>query len=369
MMILVVNTGSTSIKLETVEMGQGMATPLHGERYQTDGAGPEELLAEFLTGRTPPDAVVHRVVHGGRLVESHLISAAIEAEIESLSNLAPLHNPVALSWIAACRRKLSLPQVAVFDTAFFAALPAAAKSYALPPDLTEQYGIRRYGFHGIAHRAMWRRWVDLRSDLPHGGRLITVQLGGGCSITATREGTPQDTSMGFSPTEGLVMATRCGDIDPGAILTLLRQKDMTPDLVERLINERSGLLGLSGRSADMRNLIDASDPQARLAVDLYCHRLRKYIGAYQAVLGGVDGIAFGGGVGENMPGVRARALENMQWCGIDIDAEVNNGARGSETRISTDDSRVDVRVVPVDETAILAEEAYAVLTGQEGMSS
>lgn len=364
MKILVVNTGSRSIKLAFVVMQDLAPKHTRAAAYQAPEGDPAALLQQFLRNAGRPDAVVHRVVHGGsELVDSRLIDDALETRIDALGEFAPLHNPVALQWIRACRRELATPQVAVFDSAFFSTLPEAAAHYAIPQQLATEYGIRRYGFHGIAHRALWRRWCTLRPDLPAGGRLITLQLGGGCSIAALRNGKPLDTSMGFSPSEGLVMATRCGDIDPSAIVHLLRSVHMPAGDVERLINEQSGLLGLSGRSADLRELIDDPDPAARLAVEVYCRRLRKYIGAYLALLGGADGIVFGGGVGEHMPAVRERVLAGMQWCGITVDAAANRQAREGEARIGG--GSVEVRVIPADETAILAEEAGRVLQGRE----
>ena len=362
MNILVINTGSTSVKLAVMAVNDDRSRAIHTARYQAYAQDADALLQEFLSGATPPDACVHRVVHGGDdLVDSRVIDAGIVSAIEALASLAPLHNPVALSWIRACGRQLKVPQVAVFDTAFFNSMPDVAKSYAIPSDRAEVSGIRRYGFHGIAHRAMWQRWCELRPDLPAGGKLISIQLGGGCSITAIQNGVPQDTSMGFSPAEGLVMATRCGDIDAGAIVHLIRNKGMTAEMVEQLINTQSGLLGLSGKSADMQDLIDSPAARSRLAVDMYCYRLKKYIGAYQAALGGADGIVFGGGVGEHMPQVRARTLADMQWCGIEIDATANQRAQGDEMQISGTGSRVDIRVLPVDEAAILVSEARQAL--------
>lgn len=360
MRILAVNTGSSSIKLDTVVIDERSVSVLQRGRHHLDEADPGTLLNRQLATGTP-EAVVHRIVHGGDLHSSALVDDAVEAEIAALTNLAPLHNPRALHWLRLCRRRLDVPQIAVFDTAFFASLPAVARSYAIPPRLADSQRIRRYGFHGIAHRAMWRRWCALHPELPNGGRLITIQLGGGCSIAAILRGAPLDTSMGFSPAEGLVMATRCGDIDPGVMVHLARAADMPPERLERLINTESGLLGLSGRSADLRDLIEDDAPASRLAVDLYCYRLRKYIGAYQAVLGQADGIVFGGGVGEHMPQVRAAALADMQWCGVELDTAANRHARGDEARISVAGGRVEVWAIPVDETAILAEEAYRVL--------
>lgn len=366
MRILTINTGSTSIKLDAFDADGSGADPVQKGRYRPGEGSPESLLETFLSkvGKDTIDAAVHRVVHGGaELVETCLIGDDTEKTIERLAEIAPLHNPIASRWIRASRQLLDVPQVAVFDTAFYARMPETASHYALPPALFEQHAVRRYGFHGIAHCAMWRRWRALRPDLPEGGRLISLQLGGGCSITAVKKGVPQDTSMGFSPVEGLVMASRSGDIDPSVIFYLMRHQGLTPEAVEQLLNKHSGLLGLSEKSADMPDLIDDPDPKCRLAVELYCYRARKYIGAYQAVLGGVDGIVFGGGVGEHMPEVRARILTGMQWCGIELDDEANGNALGQEARIDGVNSRVDIRVLPVNEAGLLIEEAYAMLQG------
>ncbi|HEY9198512.1 MAG TPA: acetate/propionate family kinase [Gammaproteobacteria bacterium] len=368
--LLAVNTGSASVKLDAVEYDGRRLRHVHAGRYDSTQCDPDALLQDFLSLIEPPQAVVHRVVHGGDvLVESRIVDAATESAIDALGTLAPLHNPIALRWIRACRRLLDVDQIAVFDTAFFRDLPPVARSYAIPERLSAQLGIRRYGFHGIAHQAMWRRWCRLRPDLPDGGRLISIQLGGGCSIAAIRNGAPQDISMGFTPLEGLMMATRSGDLDPGAVLRLLKRHPGAPEAVERLLNEQSGLLGVSENSADMRVLIDAEDARSHFAVELYCYRIRKYIGAYMAVLGGADGIVFGGGVGEHSPPIRAAALENLHWCGILPDAEANRGALGAEARIGSAASRVDLRVVHVDETAILAAEAYAVMRGRASVSA
>ena len=247
-----------------------------------------------------------------------------------------------------------VPQVAVFDTAFYARLPAVAATYALPRELAARHGLRRYGFHGLAHQALWSRWRELRPDVADGGRLISFQLGAGCSVTAVERGAARDTSMGFSPLEGLVMATRSGDIDPALVTYLQRVEDLSAEESERLLNERSGLLGISGVSGDMRKLLAADDPHARLAVELYCYRARKYLGAYMAVLGGADAILFGGGVGENAAGVRARILAGFEWAGIRLDAAENSAAAGREGRLSAVDSRMDAWVIPVDEARILA---------------
>jgi acetate kinase len=310
-------------------------------------------------------AVAHRVVHGGeRLVSSCRLDTEAEAEIERLSVLAPLHNPGTLRWLRAARALLgpAIPQVGVFDTSFYAHLPAVARVYAIPAALAGQLGARRYGFHGLAHRAMWQRWRKLQ-PVNGGGRVISLQLGAGCSVTATEDGVARDTSMGFSPLEGLVMATRCGDIDPGLVLYLQRHAGWSAAGVEEMLNEQSGLLGLSGLSGDMRVLLQSDDVNARLAVDLYCYRARKYIGAYMTVVGPPHAILFGGGVGENLPEIRRRILDGLVWCGVALDEATNATAGVKECCISARDSRVQVWVMPVDEEAVLAQEAVEVLAG------
>jgi acetate kinase len=235
-------------------------------------------------------------------------------------------------------------------------MPDVSKVYALPGDLCEKHGIRRYGFHGIAHKAMIRRLKELRPDSTKGGRVISIQLGSGCSITALKNGSPIDTSMGFSPLEGLVMSSRPGDIDPGIVVYLQKAAGFSIEETERLLNVSSGLLGISGISGDMRSLLESSEPSARLAIDIYCYRARKYIGAYAAALGGVDAILIGGGVGENAPVIRGKILENMEWCGMNLDESANADTIGKQGRISAHTSSAEIWVIQVDEAAVLAEE-------------
>lgn len=361
--LLTVNAGSSSLRLAA---------------YAADGAGLKLLASRHFGGSPPGDgaleafleeekiggvaAVAHRVVHGGsRLTAACRIDGEVEAEIRRLAPLAPLHNPPALTWIGRSRALLgeATPQVAVFDTAFYAGLPAVAATYALPRSLTRRHDARRFGFHGLAHEAMWRRWRAL-SPRP-GAAAISLQLGAGCSITAVRDGAPVDTSMGYSPLEGLVMATRAGDVDPGLLLHLQRAEGLAPQDMERLLNEESGLLGLSGTTGDMQRLGADPSPAARLAVDVYCYRARKYVGAYFAALGGADAILFGGGVGEHAPAVRWSILAGLQRLGIELDAEANRAAVGRAARISAPGSAVEAWVVPVDEAGLLAEKAMALL--------
>ena len=330
------------------------------------------MLNSFLEQNAIGDvrAVAHRIVHGGiAFFASCVLDATVERALVALTELAPLHLPIALDWVTLCRATFGpdVPQIAVFDTAFFAALPAVAQRYAIPLDLQKTHGVRRFGFHGLAHDSMLRRIEHLRPDLDRGGRIISLQLGAGCSITAIDRGVPQDTSMGFSPLEGLVMSTRSGDIDAGLLTFLERTAGFTAEKLERLLNMESGLLGLSGLSGDMRTLLTSKNPDAEFAIELYCYRIRKYIGAYIAVLGGTDVIVFGGGVGEHSPEVRERILAGMEWCGVTLDPDRNDAARGTEetdARISISPGPVDVWVVAVDESAVLAREAAGVLRGR-----
>jgi acetate kinase len=362
--LLTVNAGSSSLRLSAYAASGARARALCSRHFSGSSAG-DGALEAFLKEEALSDieAVAHRVVHGGpRLAAPCRIDAAVEAEIRRLAPLAPLHNPAALKWIERCRLVLgaATPQVAVFDTGFYAGLPAVAATYALPQEIARRHDVRRYGFHGLAHEAMWRRWRSLRPR-PGAAAAISLQLGAGCSITAVRDGAAVDTSMGYSPLEGLVMATRAGDVDPGLLLYLQRAERLSPDEMERVLNERSGLLGLSGTTGDMRRL--GADPSraARLAVDVYCYRARKYVGAYLAALGGADAILFGGGVGEHAPAVRRGILAGLQRLGIELDEEANRAAAGREGRISAPGSAIEAWVVPVDEAALLAEKAVMLL--------
>lgn len=369
MIILTVNTGSSSVRLAAFACEGNRLTELVNVRHDLAADEPQAVVREFaqMHGLAGVDVSVHRVVHGGaNLATPRLLDQEVEQEINRLAPLAPLHNPASLQWIRATREALgaNVTQVAVFDTAFFKDLPELARTYAIPHALAKKHGLGRYGFHGLAHQAMWLKWRELQPNIPHGGRVISMQLGAGCSITAIDNGTPRDTSMGFSPLEGLMMATRSGDIDPGLVTFLQRQENLRPEQVDQLLNENSGLLGVSGASADMRQLLGSRDEHARLAVDLYCYRVRKYLGAYLAVLGGAEAIVFGGGVGENLPAVREKILAGMAWCGIEIDSKRNHGPCGA-LRVSSQESRIEVWTIPVDEATILAQEALTVIAAKE----
>ena len=368
MIVLTINTGSSTVRLALFKDDAALQRfTVVNNGHGTAAAQLRAFLHEQNVG--PVAVVAHRVVHGGNtLVTPCVVDARVEAEIERLAPLAPLHNPVALAWIRAAREVLGpgVTQVAVFDTAFYADLPEAARTYAIPHDLAHKHGLRRYGFHGIAHRALWQRWRQLRPDIREGGRVISAQLGAGCSMTAIERAAPRDTSMGFSPLEGLMMATRGGDMDPGVITYLQRREGLSPEVTERLLYYNCGLQGVAGES-DMRRLLAREDAQARLAVEMYCHRARKYLGAYLAVLGSADAILFGGGVGENAPFVRGKILADMEWAGIALDAQANRAAVATEACISRPQSRTEIWVIPVDEAAILAQEAVAVTRPHEAI--
>jgi acetate kinase len=373
MTILTVNTGSSSVRLAAFANDNGGLTELASVRYDLSVEEPEVMLKAFLGshGLAEIKLAVHRVVHGGMtLTASCLVDQEVEQEIGRVASLAPLHNRNALRWIRVSRTVLGrgIRQVAVFDTAFFKGLPEAARMYALPHALANKHRLRRYGFHGLAHQDMWWKWkgLQLQAGRGGGGRIISLQLGAGCSVTAIDNGLPQDTSMGFSPLEGLVMATRSGDVDPGLITFLLRHENLAAEQLDELLNEQSGLLGLSGITGDIRELIASPDKMAQLALDVYCYRVRKYIGAYLVVLGGADAIVFGGGVGENIPEVREKILAGMEWCGIEMDLNANRNAQKSSCfSISSEISRIAAWVIPVNEAAVLAREGTALLAATE----
>ena len=368
-LILTVNAGSSSVRLAAFR-GPDLE-PLASARYET-GTDVAGQLAGWLglLAIPTPTVVAHRLVHGGaRYTAPCLIDPALLGELPALSAIAPLHNPPAIALIHAARSCLgdSLPQVAVFDTGFYRNLPAAARSYALPAALCTAHDLRRYGFHGLAHEALLTAWGERRDAAWQQGRpparVISLQLGAGCSITASVNGAPIDTSMGFSPLEGLVMATRCGDLDPGILLYLLREAGMPLRDLDALLNRESGLLGLSGVSGDVSRLLATDSDAARLALDVYCRRITRYIGAYLALLGGADAILFGGGVGENVPVIRERVLATLGFAGVNVDTTANlrycgdNQAATGDGRISPADSPVEVWVIPVNEARVMARAA------------
>lgn len=387
--VLVLNAGSSSLKYQVVDPASG-AAPVHGivERIgsgsarlthaDASGAGTQDLdvddhraalaavhdaLERSGIGESDLRAVGHRVVHGGpRLTRAHLVDDAVLTEIEHLARLAPLHNPPAVEGIRSAQAAYpGLPQVAAFDTAFFADLPPAAATYAVDRALLEREEVRRYGAHGISHEyvaAEAARFLG-RPD----AALVVLHLGNGASAAAVRAGRPVDTSMGLTPLEGLVMGTRAGDLDPGILLHLMRHAGLDLDALEDLLHHRSGLEGLAGRH-DFRDLlaaVDAGDEAARTAYDVYCHRLRKYVGAYLAVLGGADAVVFTAGIGEHVPRLRADALAGLTRLGISVDPARNEASATGPRRISPDDSPVAVLVVPTNEELSIARQAVALL--------
>ncbi|HEX5607499.1 MAG TPA: acetate kinase [Candidatus Binatia bacterium] len=313
------------------------------------------------------DAIAHRVVHGGDLfTEAAVIDEKTLARIESLDDLAPLHNPAAVSGIHAARKifRSTVPMTAVFDTAFHHTIPETAATYAIPYDLAAKHRIRRYGFHGMAHQYSMLRYAALSGVSPERVKLVTLHLGNGCSACAIRDGRSVETSMGFTPLEGLVMGTRSGDLDPALVSFLARKENVDAAEVERWLNQRSGLLGLSGRSNDMRELLSRyeNDQRARLAIDVFCYRARKYLGAYLAALGGAQAIVFSGGIGENAPAIRESICREMAWCGLRLDTERNNAAIAVAAAIAAPDARIGVHVIPSDEEAIIAAETACLLS-------
>ena len=301
------------------------------------------------------------MVHGGeKFNQSVLIDEEVIEKIKECYDVAPLHNPVNMAGIDAVTELMpGIPQVAVFDTAFHQTMPKEAYMYAIPYRLYEEYGIRRYGFHGTSHRYVSRRACEFL-DIPYEKqRIITCHIGNGGSITAIRDGKSIDTSMGLTPTEGLMMGTRVGDIDPGAITFIMEKDRINTKGVSNLINKRSGVLGVSGISSDMRDIdaaIAQGNERAKLALDMYIYRIIKYIGAYTAVLDGVDVIVFTGGVGENQQSLRQRVCDHLSYLGVKIDAEVNAASRGEEKLISTPDSKVKIVVIPTDEEMMIAKD-------------
>lgn len=313
------------------------------------------------------DAVGHRVVHGGeKFASSVLIDNEVIQQVKDCYDLAPLHNPANITGIEAITSLMpDVPQVGVFDTAFHQTMPAKSFMYALPYKYYKEDGVRRYGFHGTSHRYVSQRAAEyLGLDLTK-TKMVTCHIGNGGSITAVDGGKSVDTSMGLTPTEGLMMGTRTGDVDPGAITYLMTKHGMSADDVQKLINKESGVAGVSGISNDMREIeaaVNAGDERAKLALDMYELRIIKYIGAYAAEMGGLDVIVFTGGVGENQTGVRLNVCEPLKFMGVEVDAAVNAGVRGEEALISTAGSRVKVVVIPTDEELMIARDTKDIVS-------
>lgn len=317
------------------------------------------------------NAVGHRVVHGGeRFAESALIDDKVLKGIEDCIDLAPLHNPNNIKGITAAREILgkSVPQVAVFDTSFHHSLPEQVYLYAVPYHLYRRHRIRRYGFHGTSHRYVAFRYRFLRGLTREQTNIITLHLGNGCSAAAIKGGSSVDTSMGMTPLEGLVMGTRSGDLDPAIVGFIARKEGMSASEVETLLNTQSGLLGVSGLTNDMRELQaelkEHDDRRVRLAIEIFCYRARKYIGAYLAAMGGADAVVFTGGIGENSPDIRARICAGMNWAGLQIDAAKNEEMIGREGQISGEQSKLLAYAIPTDEELLIARDTVRVILGE-----
>ena len=406
MKVLVLNCGSSSVKFQLVEisagagqdtedrlLAKGLVENIGGDailKCETAGKPAVKESGEVLehkiavervldllvrpdTGalkdRREIEAVGHRVVHGGeRFKTSVLITDDVVRGIEDCFDMAPLHNPPNVKGYRAVRDVLGdVPQVAVFDTSFHQTMEPSAYLYGLPYVLYQRHGIRRYGFHGTSHRFVSQRLALLMDKDPAdpGLRLITCHLGNGCSVAAIRGGRSIDTSMGFTPLEGLVMGTRSGDLDPAIIMHVMRKEELGPWEVNALLNKHSGLIGVSGVSNDMRSLLDAEaagDERAKLAVDVFCYRLKKYVAAYVGALGGVDGLAFAGGIGENAPVVRERTLAGLAALGLELDAERNRAARGQDADIGAAGARARVFVVPTNEELLIARDTAGIVS-------
>ena len=398
MKILVLNCGSSSIKYKLYEMttkevlAQGGIEKLglpdsflkfkmpDGSKKTIEKNMPEhtvgvQLIFDTLTNPeygcikslSEIDAVGHRLVHGGeKFNTSVVITPEVIEQMKACTDLAPLHNPANLKGVAAVSAILpNVPQVGVFDTAFHQTMPAHAYMYALPYEYYTQYGVRRYGFHGTSHRYVSRRACEFLGVDYEKTKIITVHVGGGGSITAIKDGKSIDTSMGLTPVEGLVMGTRSGDVDLGAITYLMDKLNLSVADLNTIINKKSGVLGASGVSSDMRDIEDAiskGNERAKLALEMFEYRLLKYIGAYTAALNGVDVIVFTGGIGENQTITREYICEGLNYLGVKYDKELNAKSRGEEIEISTPDSKVRVVVIPTDEELTIATDTMNLVT-------
>jgi acetate kinase len=358
MRILVLNCGSSSLKWRLFDGTHTVAGGLV-ERVTDHGEALREVMSTVdLSGL---EAVGHRMVHGGlAFTQPTLVDDTVMGAVVELIPLAPLHNPSNIAGIRQARRMLpDVPQVAVFDTAFHRSMPPVNSSYAIDPDLAAENGIIRYGFHGTSHAYVSRQTAKLLGREPEEVNVITLHLGNGASACAVKAGRSFATSMGLSPLEGLVMGTRCGNIDPAIVFHLHRVANMPMSEIDDLLNKRSGLLGLCGDS-DMREVLRREDAQARLALDIYCSRIKSYVGAYFALLGGAHAITFTAGVGENSPHVRAKSLSDLEALGIAVDEVRNNKG---EAIISPEGARVAVCVVPTDEELEIATQTANLLAG------
>lgn len=397
MKILVLNCGSSSIKYALYDMDtKTVMTSGGAERVGLDGAFVKVKLANGEKKKVMHDipehtegvkfifsllvdpeigvikdlkeinAVGHRMVHGGeKFNKSVLLTDEVLKVFEECTDLAPLHNPANLKGVRAVQELMpGLPQVGVFDTAFHQTMPKEAFMYALPYDLYEKYGVRRYGFHGTSHRYVSQRVCEFLGVKPEGKKIITCHIGNGASIAAVKDGKCVDTSMGLTPLEGLIMGTRSGDVDGGALTFIEKKLGLDADGLSDLLNKKSGMLGITGVSSDMREIekaFEEGNERAKLAFDMYFYRIRKYIGAYAAAMDGCDIIVFTAGVGENQPSLREEVCKKLTYLGVEIDVEKNKNLRGKEALISTPESKVAVCVIPTDEELMIASDTMALL--------
>lgn len=397
MKILVLNCGSSSIKYALYDMDtKTVMTSGGAERVGLDGAFVKVKLANgekrkvmhdipehtegvkfifsllvdpeigVIKDLKEIDAVGHRTVHGGeKFNKSVRLTEEVLKVYEECNDLAPLHNPANLKGIRAVQELMpEMPQVGVFDTAFHQTMPKEAFMYALPYELYENYGVRRYGFHGTSHRYVSQRVCEFLGVKPEGKKIITCHIGNGASIAAVKDGKCVDTSMGLTPLEGLIMGTRSGDVDGGALTFIEKKLGLDADGLSDLLNKKSGMLGITGVSSDMREIekaFEEGNERAKLAFDMYFYRIRKYIGAYAAAMDGCDIIVFTAGVGENQPSLREEVCKKLTYLGVEIDVEKNKNLRGKEALISTPESKVAVCVIPTDEELMIASDTMALL--------
>lgn len=400
MNILVLNCGSSSVKYKLIEIKANKVLAEGGiekiglpdafikfkfgnEKIQqdldiNDHVGAIKSILDNLTSKEygcikdfkEIDAVGHRVVHGGeKFNKSVLINDEVIAKIKECYGIAPLHNPVNMAGIDAINEVLpEVPQVGVFDTAFHQTMPAKSYMYALPYKYYAEDGVRRYGFHGTSHRYVSQRVCEFLGVEPKGKKIITCHVGNGGSITAVKDGKSIDTSMGLTPTEGLMMGTRCGDVDPGALIFLMDKHNLSSKDMLNMVNKESGLAGVSGVSSDMREITAAAkqgNEKAILSLEMYEQRITKYIGAFAAEMGGVDIIVFTGGVGEHQSSTRANVCKPLRFIGVEIDDAANDANNGDEGIISTPNSAVKVVVIPTDEEYMIAKDTEAIIEGRE----
>lgn len=400
MNILVLNCGSSSVKYKLIEIKVNKVLAEGGiekiglpdafikfkfgnEKIQqdldiNDHVGAIKSILDNLTSKEygcikdfkEIDAVGHRVVHGGeKFNKSVLINDEVIAKIKECYGIAPLHNPVNMAGIDAINEVLpEVPQVGVFDTAFHQTMPAKSYMYALPYKYYAEDGVRRYGFHGTSHRYVSQRVCEFLGVEPKGKKIITCHVGNGGSITAVKDGKSIDTSMGLTPTEGLMMGTRCGDVDPGALIFLMDKHKLSSKDMLNMVNKESGLAGVSGVSSDMREITAAAkqgNEKAILSLEMYEQRITKYVGAFAAEMGGVDIIVFTGGVGEHQSSTRANVCNPLRFMGVEIDDEANDANNGDEGIISTPNSAVKVVVIPTDEEYMIAKDTEAIIEGRE----